>query len=116
MILHRHPTTLAHVMMVLLGNALDVLEARRIAMPRVVLGLEETESEIILTVTDNGGGVDLYPIDRVFETFVSEKGRSHMGMGLGIARRLVEERMGGTIRADNLNGGTRFTLRLPHRG
>ena len=115
-ILHGHPTTLAHVMMVLLGNALDVLETRRVAMPRVILGLEETESEIILTVTDNGGGVDLYPIDKVFETFVSEKGRSHMGMGLGIARRLVEERMGGTIRADNLNGGTRFTLRLPHRG
>ena len=115
-ILHGHPTTLAHVLMVLLGNALDVLEARRIALPRVTLGLEGTESEIFLTVADNGGGIDLHPIDRVFETFISEKGKRHMGMGLGMARRLVEERMGGTISIENVDGGTRFTLRLPRRG
>jgi len=33
-----------------------------------------------------------------------------------MAGRLVEERMGGTISVENVDGGSRFTLRLPRRG
>ena len=114
--LHGRPSALAHVLMVLVGNALDVLEGRVGPEPCIVLGLEETEQDIILTVSDNGGGIDVDPIERVFDSFVSEKGDRHMGMGLGLARRVVEDRMGGVIWAENVDGGTRFTLKLPrHR-
>ncbi len=112
---HGRPAALAHVLMILLGNALDVLEARRVSRPRVTLGLETGESGLTLTVTDNGGGIDLDPVERVFDTFVSEKGKGHMGLGLGLARRVAEEGMGGTIRVENVAGGARFTVRLPRQ-
>jgi len=107
------PSSLAHVLMVLLENAMDMLAARNVDAPQVVVQLEGNEQQIVLTVADNAGGIDFQPVERVFETFVSGKGEHHMGMGLAIAGRLVQERMRGSIAAQNVPDGTRFTVKLP---
>lgn len=123
MLMHGHPSALAHVLMVLTGNALEMFAERNIAHPllRIDLTRDQKAGRVVLTMSDNAGGIAVRPIERIFETFVSEKGAQHMGMGMGIAKKLVEERMGGTIRAENLGPGARFTVRLPigapeHRG
>jgi len=115
--LHGHPSALAHVLMVLLGNALDALEASGTARPRIVLRLEGGETEVAMTVEDNGGGIGVEPLDGVFGPFASEKDgpRGGMGLGLGLARRLATERMGGDLRAENADRGARFVLTLPRR-
>lgn len=114
-LLHGHPSALAHVLMVLLGNALDTLQQRHIADPHLYVAMDRNPAtgDILISVEDNAGGVYFRPLEQVFETFVSEKGDQHMGMGLGIAKKLVEERMGGAIQVENTARGARFTIRLP---
>jgi len=70
-----------------------------------------------LRVRDQGPGVPLESRQRIFEPFVTTKGRGAatggMGIGLSLVRRSVEA-MGGTVEiADPPEGGTEFLIRIP---
>jgi two-component system sensor histidine kinase ChvG len=72
----------------------------------------------VITVEDDGPGIPADNLDSIFERFYTERpegeafGR-HSGLGLSISRRIVEAH-GGTIRAENREGGgARFIVRLP---
>ena len=107
------PSVLAHALLVLTVNALDTFESRRTTNPRLAFDLRRDENRVTLSVSDNGGGIALKPVERIFDTFVSDKGKDHMGMGLNIAKRLVEEILEGTITVENTGPGARFTVSLP---
>ena len=69
-----------------------------------------------IAVQDSGGGIDEHDLPRVFDVaFRGDQARSPgngAGLGLAIARGLVEAHHG-DISVSNVNGGARFTLRLP---
>lgn len=115
-LLSGRPSVLAQALLILTVNALDTFEARRTANPRLVFDLRRDANSVTLSVSDNGGGITLKPVERIFETFVSDKGKDHMGMGLNIAKRLVEEILEGTIAVENIGPGARFTVTLPGPG
>jgi signal transduction histidine kinase len=63
-------------------------------------------------VTDNGPGIAPENLDRVFQPFVSTKGKG-MGLGLAICREIVEGH-GGKLEVESTVGlGTTFTVKLP---
>jgi two-component system, OmpR family, sensor histidine kinase ChvG len=70
-----------------------------------------------VTVDDRGPGIPAAHLDRVFDRFFSfrpddETPRDHMGLGLPIARAIIEG-YGGAIQAKNRpGGGTRIEIRL----
>ncbi|MFK7931528.1 MAG: PAS domain-containing sensor histidine kinase [Myxococcota bacterium] len=65
-----------------------------------------------IAVRDRGDGIDPEVLDRILEPFVTTRVHG-TGLGLAVARRLVEEH-GGTLQAQNLEeGGACFTLRIP---
>lgn len=71
----------------------------------------------LVTITDEGGGIEPQHLDRVFEPgFRGDAARTggHAGGGLGltIARAVVEAHRG-TIAVADHNGGTRVTIELP---
>lgn len=74
-----------------------------------------------LAIEDSGPGVPEEHRSRIFERFFSwrpqEPERSHLGLGLGISRAIVE-RHGGTIELapGSALGGARFVLRWPTAG
>ena len=80
----------------------------------VVAGTEHDCAYI--AVQDSGGGIDESDLSRVFDVaFRGDQARSPgdgAGLGLAIARGLVEAHHG-DISVSNVNGGARFTLRLP---
>jgi two-component system sensor histidine kinase ChvG len=74
-----------------------------------------------LTVSDQGPGVPVGQLDRIFDRFYAERqtemsnepAENHFGIGLSIARRNVEA-MGGTIEAENRTPhGLAVHMRLP---
>lgn len=86
----------------------------------VTFACDRTASTVRVSVTDDGPGIPVEDLDRVFDRFYRAQGArpvvdagSGAGLGLAITRRIVELH-GGTIRAENASGaGARFTLELP---
>ena len=66
-----------------------------------------------LPCTNNGSGVPPSMTKHLFELFHSTKGNRGTGLGLAVAKKIVEEH-DGTIDARSTPGqGTTFTVRLP---
>lgn len=68
--------------------------------------------EVIIVISDTGPGIPAETQQQIFEPFFTTKTRG-TGLGLTVARRIVEEH-GGTIGIESeADCGTRFTIRLP---
>ncbi len=82
----------------------------------IELGLHQHDSAALLTVGDDGAGIPPGDLERIFARFHQvDPARSNKGAGLGlsIARWIVEQHHG-TIAARNNNGpGATFTVSLP---
>jgi PAS domain S-box-containing protein len=97
-----------------LGN---VLRNAYEAMPSggtVSIGCEHDNRTATLWVCDGGGGMDPELLPRIFEPLVTTKAHG-MGLGLTVARALVENHGGSICCAPGPEGGTRFDLHLPRR-
>jgi PAS domain S-box-containing protein len=86
---------------------------------RITVRLKEVDDEIVLTVSDNGQGIDSSFLPHIFEIFRqadASTNRSQQGMGIGLAvvQQLVELH-GGSVTADSAGQGrgATFTIRLP---
>ncbi len=71
---------------------------------------------VLLVVEDDGGGVPEADRPRVFERFFrSRRDVPGVGLGLAIARAIVEEHGGTIVCEERTGGGARFVVRLPRR-
>jgi signal transduction histidine kinase len=95
-------------------NLID--NAARHARSKVTIALSESDSAVVLTVTDDGSGIPPGVGDRIFERFTrldDARVRDAGGAGLGLA--IVHEVVtahGGAIAVEN-TPGARFSVRLP---
>src|ERR1044072_8156302 len=86
---------------------------------RIAVRLEERDDEIVLTVSDNGQGIDASFLPHIFEIFRQADARTNraqqgMGIGLAVVQQLVELH-GGSVTAGSAGKGkgATFTIRLP---
>jgi signal transduction histidine kinase len=102
------------VMLNLLRNAIDAMEAAPHSAPRLIsVVIEQASPELVsVRVADRGPGIADGELEHVFEAFHSTKPLG-LGVGLAICRRLIEAH-GGTLRAaHNPAGGALFEFTLP---
>ena len=107
------PVQLQQVLLNLIINALDAMAKTKCDPCRVVISSRSLDAQAVeVSVRDFGPGLPLDAPGRVFERFYSTKNEG-MGMGLAIARSIVEAHEG-TLAAENVEGGgARFWFRLP---
>ena len=105
------PVQIQQVIINLMLNAFDasaeVPEDRR----RVRVETSDTADGVQVSVRDDGAGIAPADLPRLFDSFFSTK-RSGMGLGLTIARSIIEAH-GGTILAANGGAGAEFRFLLP---
>jgi two-component system, OmpR family, sensor histidine kinase KdpD len=97
----------------LLANAGSHTPAR---LP-IEIDAEYTNDHLLISVSDRGTGIPIEAAERLFEKFYRGDNRKTGGLGLGlsIARGLIEAH-GGRLTAENRDGGgARFTIKLPVR-
>jgi signal transduction histidine kinase len=97
----------------LVRNAREALEGRPDA--RLVVSVERDGGNAVARIADNGPGIPPDRLERIFEPFVSTKGKG-MGLGLAICREIVEAHAGRLDVESAAGQGTVFTLRLPLYG
>ena len=69
-------------------------------------------AKIAIIITDSGAGINGEDMNKIFEPYFTRK-PGGTGLGLPLAKRIIEEH-NGTIKADNCPGkGARFTITLP---
>ncbi|AGI83677.1 sensor histidine kinase [Pseudomonas aeruginosa] len=74
--------------------------------------LDREGKVFVLSVEDQGPGIDEGDLERVFERFYSKDSENGAGLGLSIVA-MIMERLGGSVQLSNLaTGGLRATLRL----
>lgn len=74
--------------------------------------IERRDGRVALSITDTGPGVSREARDRMFDPYFSTKER-HDGIGLFVARTMVESTNGAIEHTPAPDGGSRFTLTLP---
>jgi signal transduction histidine kinase len=102
-----------HVLINLLSNAID-------ASPdggTVEVVVDAVGGELRLSVIDHGPGIDPENVAAVFEPFFSTKAPGQgTGLGLSVARGIVEEHGGAVTVSAGEGGGARFDVRFPLAG
>jgi signal transduction histidine kinase len=114
LLVHGDPVRLIQVLCNVMSNAI------KYTPPGGAIDVEwgRGDRDVFLRVHDNGRGVAPELLPRIFDMFVQERvtpdGSGGLGLGLGLAKRLVELHQG-TIRAesDGEGKGATFEMRLP---
>jgi C4-dicarboxylate-specific signal transduction histidine kinase len=103
---------LQQVIMNLIVNAMDAMSGMPSGERKIKVSTARDGNSACLSVSDVGPGVPVEKLKQVFEPFFTTKAQG-MGMGLSIARTIVEAH-GGQISAENLaRRGVAFHIRLP---
>ncbi|MGB5717973.1 MAG: ATP-binding protein [Gammaproteobacteria bacterium] len=105
-------TEIQQVAINLITNALNALRDTPVDQRQLVIRTSRHNDTVMVTVRDNGRGIAEDDLPRLFEAFFSRKSDG-LGMGLAIARRIVEAYGGRVLAASSATGGATFTFTLP---
>jgi signal transduction histidine kinase len=107
------PARLRQVLLNLLANAIRYTPPGGTILMRARLTADGERQAVALEVEDSGPGIAQEDLPHVFDRFYKARDSSGMGLGLSIARSLVEAH-GGTISAHSAFGqGTMIRVILP---
>ena len=115
-----YKTELEQAIFNILNNAADAIVGRMCGrMPDkdgkglIDIDVSRESNKVVIRISDNGGGIPEKIIGRIFEPYFStrEEGKG-TGIGLYMAKVIIENNMGGRIYAENIKGGTMFTIEL----
>jgi two-component system sensor histidine kinase HydH len=102
------PSRMQRALVNLITNAIDASESGG----EVTILAARDGDRILITVTDGGAGMDRDTIENIFILFYTRK-QSGTGLGMSIAKKVVEAH-GGTIQVrSGLGQGTQVTIALP---
>jgi two-component system NtrC family sensor kinase len=105
-------SALGQIVLNLVLNAAQAIEGSGMNGATIRLAVDATDEMAVVSVSDNGPGIEAMNLDRIFEPYFTTK-TTGTGLGLSIVREMVR-RSGGEISAHSAPGvETRFEVLLP---
>lgn len=101
-----------NVVLNLLTNARDALEAKCAEDGEIDITVGRRGDKVLIAVSDNGGGISCDMLGKIFTAYSSTKGEKGTGLGLYMSRLIICERMNGTINAENTGLGAKMSILL----
>jgi len=104
---------LKQVLLNFIKNSEDVLVERKIENKHIFIRSYKSDSDIVLEVEDNGGGVSKELENKIFEPYFSTKhSKNGTGLGLYMSKIIVEEHLKGDLKMVNTKDGVIFRIIL----
>jgi signal transduction histidine kinase len=97
----------------ILSNIYDIKEIRNLADIKIDIVLKKEGDDVVLYISDNAGGIDDDILPKIFNPYFTTKHQSiGTGLGLHIAKMIIENNMNGLLSAKNNKDGATFTIRM----
>ncbi|SMP86454.1 Histidine kinase-, DNA gyrase B-, and HSP90-like ATPase [Epsilonproteobacteria bacterium SCGC AD-308-E02] len=108
------------VIFILIHNAKDAviseMEKKKRDSGNIFITISQKNNTAIIDIEDNGGGIEEDIIPSIFDPYFSTKFASQgTGIGLYMAKNIIESRMQGTLSVKNTQDGCCFTIELPNK-
>lgn len=104
----------AQVLLVIFENSVDNFKIKQTGNPALTIEAQSFRKNIIVRIMDNGGGIPQEYIDKIFEPYFSTKDEKEgTGLGLYLAKMIIEDSMNGKIDVISYNNQTTFSITLP---
>lgn len=108
---------LAHVLINIIANARDAYEGKHITAKTIEIVIaQQDEENITISVRDKAGGIEAANMEKIFNPYFTTKDQGKgTGIGLYMSKRIVCEILGGSIEANNVDGGAEFEITLKNK-
>ncbi|TDD78900.1 GHKL domain-containing protein [Flavobacterium caseinilyticum] len=104
-------TQLIRIITNLVKNAIQAIPENQVTKS-VIVKIKKDQNNVLITVADNGIGIQPKDISRIFEPKFTTKS-SGMGLGLGIIKNIIENYKGTITFETEFGKGTTFIVSLP---
>ena len=103
----------SQVLLNIINNARDALLAQGGAAPRIRIRVFGDNGLSVVTVSDNGGGIEDSILPKIFDPyFTTKESGKGTGIGLYMSKVIIEQNMGGKLTARTVDGGAEFRVEL----
>jgi ABC-type nitrate/sulfonate/bicarbonate transport system substrate-binding protein/signal transduction histidine kinase len=100
-----------NIILSVVTNSKDIFQLRNTPSPTIKITIKERPEDIILQITDNGGGIDADVIGKIFDyRFTTKESSGGTGVGLYLAKIIAREKLNGDISAYNVDNGVCFEV------
>ncbi|RBQ29868.1 sensor histidine kinase [Aliarcobacter vitoriensis] len=107
--LNAYENEYSQVVLNLLTNAKDVLIERNIENPNIKLIVDVKDNISIVSVIDNGGGIEKDKKDLIFDPYFTTKQKGS-GIGLYMSKMIIEQHFKGKLIVYNIEDGAKFEI------
>ncbi len=110
---HGYPKEFAQVLLTILTNARDAFKERRTEKPCLSIKAFAADKEAVVTITDNAGGIPDNSIGNIFDLyFTTKEATGGTGIGLYLAKSIIETNMEGRLGVANVENGAQFRIEV----
>ncbi|MEA3553404.1 MAG: FIST N-terminal domain-containing protein, partial [Campylobacterota bacterium] len=105
---------LMQVILNIVKNAIDILIEKKIEKPIIKFKTYIKKDRIVIKIMDNAGGIPDDIIKKVFNKKFTTKADTHgTGIGLDMSKTIVENKIGGKLRVNNVAQWAVFNIKIP---
>ena len=100
------------VLINLLNNAIDAIEAGNPASREIRLTISHEPQYAAISIEDSGDGIDAELLPSIFELFKTTK-KEGLGVGLWLSQTIIQKHKGVISATNSPSGGALFTIKIP---
>jgi len=105
---------LLQVVLIILNNAFDAYQELDLKHGKVTIHHKVENNFSCLRISDNAGGIPNAIMENIFSmNFSTKSSEKNSGIGLYLAKMIIEHKFKGSIGVDNENEGAVFLIKLP---
>ena len=114
LIINGYRKEFSQVLVNIIQNAKEAILLQQPSQPQIEIRCSQQDSQALIRVCDNGGGIPQEIMHKVFDPYFTRKFKAQgVGMGLYMAKMIIEKHMSGRIAVSNHADGAEVSLELP---